>query len=32
MNVLSMELTKIDKKISKYNEKKYLLLMKHPKF
>ena len=32
MDELSIELTKIDNKIQKYNDKKYLLLQKHPKF
>ena len=30
MDDLDIELTKIERKISKYNEKKYLLLKKHP--
>ena len=27
-----MELNKIERKIQKYNDKKYLLLIKHPRF
>jgi len=30
MDALSVELTKIERKIQKYNEKKYLMLIKHP--
>ena len=32
MDELSRNLNKIERKIQKYNEKKYLLLIKHPKF
>ena len=32
MDKLSLKLTKIESKIQKYNNKKYLLLQKHPKF
>ena len=32
MDALSVELTKIERKIQKYNEKKYLMLIKHPQF
>ena len=32
MDGLSVELNKIESKIQKYNQKKYMLLIKHPKF
>jgi len=32
MDTLSLELNKIERKIQKYNDKKYLLLIKHPRF
>ena len=32
MDELSLELNKIERKIQKYNDKKYLLLIKHPNF